>query len=196
MKRYIIIVALIMASLQISAQNHLWKINWDMNAPVGQTGDFISKYSFRGVSFEGNWEVVDHLTLGINFGWGMLYENTGKMSETFANGNVVITGTQKRYNNFVPILFNAKYHFGDWPVTPYIGFGFGPTWSEVLKDIGLYEGYDKNWLFTIAPEVGIYVPFTKSFGLNVSGKYLQGFWKEGQDLQTFTISVGFVFGDL
>ncbi|MDL2312219.1 porin family protein [Bacteroidales bacterium OttesenSCG-928-B11] len=196
MKKYSIILVLAIASLQLNAQERLWKVNWDMNAPVGQTAEFIDNYSFRGFSIEGNWFVVDHLSLGINFSWGLFYENTGKISENIANNNAVVTGTQKRYNNFTPIMFNAKYHFGDWPVRPYIGFGFGPAWNETVKNIGLYQVYNKNWLFAIAPEVGILIPFIDNFGLNLSAKYQQGFWKDGQDLQTFTISVGFVFGDL
>lgn len=194
MKKNIIIVVFAIATFSLQAQvNSIWKINWDMNAPIGQTADFIGKYSCRGMSVDASWFVVDNFALGASFSWGILYEKTDKVT-THPTENVTITGYHQKYNNFVPLLFNAEYYIGKGIARPYVGIGLGASWSETIHNIGLYQIYDKNWMFTLAPEVGVVVRLTGFLQAHVRVRYLQGFWKEGQDLQSFNISVGFAFG--
>lgn len=194
MRKYIIFIAIAVATISLNAQvNSIWKINWDMNAPVGQTADFISNYSCRGMSVDASWFVTDGLALGASFGWGVLYDKTEKIT-THPTENVTITGLHQKYNNFVPLLFNTQYYIGSGVARPYVGLGFGTAWSETIHNVGLYQIHDQNWMFTLAPEVGVVVRLTGFLQAHVSVRYLQGFWQDGPDLQSFRISVGFAFG--
>lgn len=195
MKKYIIIALITAASFTLTAQTNVWKVNWDMNAPVGQSADFINKFSVRGISVDGSWFLNDNVALGGTAGWGLFYEKTDKITEVYGqNGNITVTGKQQKYLNYIPLLFNGEYYFGNaGHVRPYVGVGVGAAWAESVKNVGLYQLYDKNWMFALAPEVGVIIPVANNFNFHVKAKYLQGLWSDGDNLQTFTISVGFAF---
>lgn len=195
MKKSIILATIaIFMSLNVSAQSNVWKINWDMNAPVGKTADFIGNFSVRGISVEASWFLGDNVALGGTLAWGLFYEKTDKITEHYLDRNMTVTGVHQKYNNFTPFLFNGEYYFrNSGQVRPYVGLGVGASWSEAIKNVGLYQLYDKNWMFTLAPEVGLLIPISGNFNAHVKAKYLQGLWSEGTNLQTFTISVGFAF---
>lgn len=195
MKRFFILFFAIVIGQGLWAQSNIWKVSWDMNAPIGQTADFVSNFSFRGVSLDASWFVTENVALGASIGWGLFYEKTEKITETHMDGAVSLTGKRQKYNNFVPLLFNAEYYFlsSTSAVRPFIGLGIGASWSELMCNVGLYQAYEKNWMFTLAPEVGIIIPIVNNFNAFAKVKYLQGFWKDGNDLQSFTISVGFAF---
>lgn len=194
MKKYIVIALIVGASFSLKSQTDVWKINWDMNAPVGQSADFINKFALRGLSVEASWFLNDNFALGGTAGWGLFYEKTEKITEVHGEGNVTVTGRQQKYLNFTPLLFNGEYYFGNsGKVRPYVGVGVGAIWAENVKNVGLYQLYDKNWMFGLAPQVGVIIPVVNNFNFHVKAKYLQGLWSEGDNLQTFTISVGFAF---
>ncbi|MCL2042476.1 MAG: hypothetical protein FWG84_10650 [Bacteroidales bacterium] len=191
MKKVIIILGLLVATSYLSAQTSVWKVNWDMNAPLGQTTDFIGKFSMRGVSVEGSWFLNDNIALGGIFAWGLFYEKTGMITEHAPGYD--ITGHQWRYHNFTPLLFTGEYYFGTaGNIRPYAGLGAGVSFNETAKYIGLHELYSKEWMFTLAPEAGVMIPIANNVNAHVKAKYLHGFGKDA-DLQTFAISVGLAF---
>lgn len=191
MKKIIIILGLIVSNSYLLAQSSVWKVNWDMNAPLGQTADFIEKFSMRGISVEGSWFLNDNIALGGVFAWGLLYEKTKIITEHTSGYD--LTGHQWRYHNFTPLLFNGEYYFGAaGNIRPYAGLGVGVLSSETVKYIGLHELYSKEWMFTLAPEAGIIIPIANNVNANVKAKYLHGFGKE-TNFQTLTISVGLAF---
>ncbi|MDR0364004.1 MAG: porin family protein [Bacteroidales bacterium] len=194
MKKYIVIALIIAASFTVMAQTNVWKVNWDMNAPARQSSDFINKFSVRGVSIDASWFLNDNFALGGTVGWGLFYEKTDKITEVLEGGNITFTGPQQKYLNFIPLLFNGEYYFGSSDhIRPYLGVGLGAAWVENVKNAVLYQIYDKNWMFALAPEVGVIIPLVNNLNFHVKAKCLQGLWSDGDNLQTFTISVGFAF---
>ena len=191
MRKIIIILGLLVSISYVSAQSSIWKVNWDMNAPLGQTAEFTGKFSLRGVSVEGSWFLNDNIALGGAFSWGLFYEKTGMITEHAPGYD--ITGRQWRYHNFTPLLFKGEYYFGKaGKIRPYAGLGAGVVFDEVAKYIGLHELYSKEWMFGIAPEAGVMIPISNNVNAHIKAKYLHGFSNE-TDLQTLTISVGLAF---
>ncbi len=192
----LLIIGLVFSS---NAQSSYWTINWDMSAGMGETGDFVNTFNFRGMSFDGRGFINSNVTIGGFLEWVTLYEKESNLPPyEFGSEDVggSISGTQSRYLNVFPILVTSHYYFDTGSDTkPYVGIGLGGVYVESRLDLGMNYFYEDTFGFAAMPEVGVYVPFGYSgTGLNLAVRYLYG--SAAGDLDTlsmFSFAVGFGF---
>lgn len=189
-----IILALLISSASYSQS--LYSMNYTMSFGSGETGDFISSASFRGFTFEGRGFVSDQFSLGGLFTWSTFYEKLA--GETYTSGYTTITGSQYRYINAYPILFQAHWYTNDDEFEPraYLGGGLGPYKIDQRLNAGVWSIQENNWHFGLSPEVGILYPVSMSTSLNISFRYHYVFKaKDTIDHSWFGLSLGFAWGD-
>lgn len=197
-KLYISFLLLISMPVCLMAQDiqHV-TVQYSMGYGVGNTHDFISRMSFRGVSIDyKNFGVSDKVALGFDLGWNTLYMDRDYASYTSTDGSTTVSGKQYRYLNSFPILLTADYFFqnSDSYVRPFAGLGVGTIHSIKTVDMGLYSFESKDWHFGIKPQAGVWVGFDDATQFTLSAEYLYGFKTKDVDaLQYLTLNVGFVF---
>jgi opacity protein-like surface antigen len=170
--RYILSLILVVSSLQLVSAQGTFGITYNTALPMGETAELASKYSFRGVGFEGRWAVGSSFDLGFNASWNVFYE---AVSGSFTEGNGTLTGTQYRYVNAYPIMFTAYKYFGSSEgIQPYVGLGVGAIKADHRKEMGLWYVDANNWHFGVAPEIGVLIPTMRSIDFLVSVRYNYG----------------------
>lgn len=148
-------------------------LTWGMALPSGDLADYISKFSFRGFTFEGRHFFRENWSVGLSLNYNTFHENT---DELIRLDNRDISGSQFRVVYSLPLLATAHYYIV-WDyyqkVDPYVGLGIGAYRMEKRLDIGVYSDREKNWHFGLAPEFGLAIPFdfTKSVYFNVKYNY-------------------------
>jgi len=195
----IFFACLIVASLFISkislAQENITTISYSMGLGLGKTGDFISKYSWRGFGFEYRHLSQPQVGVGINTGWNTFYR--AMPYGTYDYQTLSATGYQYRYFNSFPILAVIDYYFKpDEPVNPYAGFGLGVQYNLADVDFGVYRFESDAWPFTLSPEVGIMFHPHNGPAFNIGIKYLYGFKTTDLPADSHLLfNVGFAFGE-
>jgi len=189
----IIIALLITASANSQS---LFMMNYSMGFSTGETSDYIGSPSFRGFNIDGRYFINDQFSLGGAFTWQTFYEKLAGASYT--NDNLTITGTQYRYLNAYPILFNAHYYLGYNIMKPrvYMGAGVGPYVMNQRTNVGIFSIENNYWHFGISPEIGLLYPFNENTKLNIGVKYHYVFKaKKTIDYSWFGLNIGFAWGD-
>ncbi len=138
-----------------------WNFTYNMGIPMGDTKDFVSKSSFRGMMIEGRGFVTNNLAVGGAVGWQVFYENNGWVTESISE-TAAIHGYQRKVINAVPLLVTADYYFFPGNLMPYIGLGLGTYYIESRSYLGIYYVQEKAWHFGLAPELGLSIPFGSS----------------------------------
>ncbi len=155
--RYIATLLLLLAvSGQAQGQQSQWYFTYNMAAPTGDTKDFISAYSWRGMGFEGRRMYGRDYSLGLSLSWNVLHEKAFRLSNL---NRADVSGTQLRTVNAFPLFLNANRHFrlaSGWE--PYVGLHAGAAWMEERVDVGLFRDTGQQWHFGLAPAVGIAIP--------------------------------------
>lgn len=192
----IILLSLFMLSITaLSAQNYYFNMNYSTAAPMGETGDYISKYSWRGINIEGQWMVKTNVSAGYNFGWNVFTE---EITGEFTNGTKTLYGTQLRYLNAFPLTAEARYHFGEintGTLTPYIGAGLGTIFTETRTEMGIFLTDTDSWQFALVPAAGVLIPVGYSSMINVGVKYNYAFETDDMMANSFlNVNLGFVWG--
>ena len=170
MKKYILIAALSLTFVLAKAQSYTEVyLNYLPSVPFGETADYTSGISPRGLDFEANRFFGDDLSLGLNVSW-LIYRK--KVSpELIQINDLDVYGTQFRYQNMVPIDLVFKKYFISNSYTPYVGIGAGIQYVERRNDIGVFTLTDDKWLFHVAPEVGVLYDFSGATTMSVKVKY-------------------------
>jgi outer membrane protein len=128
-----------------------------MGLPLGDTKDFTSSFSYRGVVLEGRKAVNEHVTAGLSFGWNV-FDRELDTTTVFAGG-AAIGGNQWRYTNAFPLFANVHYYLGEPnALRPFIGANVGTIYTERRVDVNLYALTDDAWQFAFAPEAGVVFP--------------------------------------
>jgi len=154
MKKYTFIFILCLASLITRGQDEISVvINYMPSLSLGETADFTKNFSPRGVELELDRFIADDLSLGLSVGWNVFREKV--VGESFEYNNYLVTGTQFRYSNIVPLNVKTKKYFSMGNQTPFIGFGLGTSYTRRTNDVGIFSIIDNQWQFHIAPEAGI-----------------------------------------
>jgi opacity protein-like surface antigen len=172
MKKIYLIIILISftATSKIMAQYNMMSIQYSIGYTSGDFNDFISKPSFRGMSFDYHNLVTETIGVGFEIGWNNFYDE--RNYETYTRGSASLTGKQYRYCFAVPILVSANYYLGPGEVVnPYIGFGIGGQYTHNDVDMGLYSARDEAFHFAIKPEIGIILKPGADVGIVISGKF-------------------------
>jgi len=195
MKRiYLALIAIFVMPVTLMAQQSMFNINWDISFPVGETSDYISNTSFRGVSFEGRGFVGDQFSVGGWISWDVFKEK--KSNETYNGDGVSVTGTQVRYLNMMPILLTGHYYLGTLDTaTPYFGLGLGAIRSLQRTEIGLVAFQNDNWHLGLAPEIGIFIPANYNMGFNLAVKYQYAAKSNDSSYSYVSVILGFSFLD-
>ena len=165
-----------------------WAVSYDMAAPLGDTKDFTSSFSFRGVGLEGRYFKSEKTSIGFFAGWNVFSEKT---SGTVQDGNRTTTGTSARTINAVPLYVTADYYWGSrGGARPYLGLGAGVIYNERRNDFGIFTSTSNKWQFAVAPEAGVMFPIGASL-MYIGVRYNYGFKAGDFDaLQYLSINVG------
>jgi hypothetical protein len=172
------------------ADGSAFGLAWGVSLPTGDTGDYVSKVSFRGASVEYRHYYRPDATWGLNVGWNVFNERT---DETLVLGDVAATGRIWRYVNAVPI-------YAQWATTFstdrrasrfFAGLNAGTIWIERRTDMGLWRLDDKTWHPALAPEVGVHLPYDSILGF-VSLRYHYAFKAgDAEAQQWLELRIGF-----
>jgi hypothetical protein len=141
-----------------------------MAIPMGNTKDFIEKFSPRGFGVEAGGWLNDNLSLGLNFSWNGFYQEFDY--DTYEFGTTTLYGRMWRYTNVYPLMGVAKYYLSSSSdLEAYIGAGIGTYIINKRTDFGLYILEDKQWHFALYPEVGIIYWVSEETGLTLNARY-------------------------
>lgn len=168
-KIFAFLIMLTVATTSASAQEYLFGLSYATAAPLGETADFTSPYSWRGIAMEARWFLNDNTSLGFFTAWNVFYEKeTGRYTE----GTRTLSGTQLRYVNAFPILLEGHYHFGsDMGTRPYVSLGLGPYRTRQRTEMGIFAAETNKWQFGLAPGAGILVPVSYGLAVHLGLKY-------------------------
>ncbi len=203
-KHYIAALLILLGTSSVFAQHSgIWHFQYDMGIPMGNTKDFVSKFSARGFALEGQGYVTDNISIGGRFAWDVFYEDKGWTLE-HVNYNLDgenktgsdIYSYQKHYLNTMPLMATVHYTLNSDKVIPYFGLGVGTYYIEQRNQLGIYIFQQNKWHFGLSPEVGVTIPLgqTSNWGLNVNFRYNWAAKTKETDAQSWiNTSVGFSY---
>jgi hypothetical protein len=161
MKYKVLLFAFMFLSISISAQSFLGVLSYSTAMGMGNTGDYVGDYSFKGFQFEGRSFTNRNFTFGGTFGWNIFEQQSSDLIH-LEDGDKVsdISGTQARYINSFPMMVNGHYYFMKRrdPVRPFIGLNIGLYYIMQRFQLGIYQKDIDNWHFGFAPEAGLLIP--------------------------------------
>lgn len=170
MNKYIAILILGLASLIVKAQDEtLIIVNYLPAVSLGETADFANDFSPRGVDFEVNKFIAADMSVGFVVSWNIFREKI--VGESFEYEDMLVTGTQFRYVNTVPLNVNFKKYYLGSESTPYFGVGLGTSYAKQRNEIGVFTLSQEKWLFNVAPEIGLLYDISQSTLLSLKVKY-------------------------
>jgi len=177
---------------EIKAQNSFFSLQYSMGFGMGDTKDFISPASFRGVGLEYRYFPEPAVGVGFETGYNLFYER--KNYATYTQGAESLSGVQYRYIHFVPVLAAVDYYFiPDTKFNPFAGLGLGTLFSEKTIEMGVYNNTTDVWQFSLRPEIGVLFA-APGFDLIVAGKYFTAFKANDNPAQNyFAINLGILF---
>jgi len=169
-----LVIFIVSITSQLNAQTNLSSLQYSMGLATGDLGDFISKYSFRGATYEYRKLKTENIGVGFDIGWNVFYQE--KNNETFISGTESLNGDQFRYSSNTPILFAVNYYTKPSSrINPYFGLGVGTEYSYARVDFGLYTTDVDAWHFALKPEVGVIMQTSPGMGVSISTKYYTAF---------------------
>ena len=168
----IITVSALLISLNSYGQFFYTNVTYNMSVPVGNAADFISKTSFRGLTFNLGRFVTDELAMDLRFSWNTFYEARDIETYVSDDGAEAITGTQFRYINTFPLTAGVRYVMNSSSsFSPYFAAGLGAYKLNERTDMGIYYDESKIWHFGFYPEIGLYYDINYNAALNVYARY-------------------------
>ena len=177
----------------VKAQSGYTSFQYVMGFGVGDLGDFISKASFRGATFDYQKEFSPKTSMGLELSWSTFYE---KMEYgTYTVEPYSLSGIQYRYSNMFPMLATAEYYLiSDAAIKPYINLGIGTMYTIRNTDMGTWTLEEKAWQFALKPEIGLIYDLGGNADLKLEAKYYTGIKTSKLETQSFfAISTGLVF---
>lgn len=174
MKKFVILTILSFAAIIVTAQvETVVKINYMPAIPLGETADFTNNLSARGGDLEVNRFLSEDLSVGLSAGWNVFREKV--KGESFEYGEFLVTGTQFRYTNIVPLNVSVKKYFGSAELSPFLGIGLGTSYAKQTNNAGIFSFVDDQWQFNLAPEGGIQSMVSPDIMLSLKLKYSYSF---------------------
>lgn len=171
MKKQLLIIAILCLLLSTSKgqSNYETIISWLPAVSLGETAGFTNGFSPRGMDIESSKYINKDLTIGFALGWNVFREKAG--DDLLNYDGFVISGTQFRYFNTVPINLKMKKYFGFNKINTFLGLGVGTSYSKARTDIGLFQITEDKWQFNISPEIGSVINVSDSFFFALKVKY-------------------------
>nr|WP_321453225.1 OmpW family outer membrane protein [uncultured Carboxylicivirga sp.] len=189
--KHIITLLFVIMAITVYGQNKS-NLHYSIGIPMGDTKDYISKTSWRGLLFEYERLIQPKIGVGIQVGWNTFYEEMPRATYPIENG--AITSKQYRYLNSIPLQITGKYYFTDdnSPIRPFIGLGAGTNYLEAKNDNGLFSTRDKSWALALTPKAGALIPINYSTSISVSFDYNTTFKTSDVPQQNWLgINIGF-----
>jgi outer membrane protein W len=168
------------------AQKEQWygAFTYSVSIPTGDTKALVEEISWRGIGLDYRYMIDRTYSVGLNFGWNVLYERSTRTTQT---ENGAVTATSDRTLNAFPIMANIHYYFGERKsIRPYVGLNAGGYVMNQRFEIGVYAWEDDSWEWGIAPEAGVVIPVERDFGIMLNGKY--NYALTGEDVFGTTIN--------
>ena len=198
----VLIIALFALTLTSTASDWSTIFSYNVSFGTGNVSDYISRPSWLGFSLDFKAQEKSNLIWGFSFAWNSFYEKTGDIvyfSSDTRDG--AISGTQLRYLNAFPMLVGAGYVFGKYysEIKPFVNLYLGTTYFSRQTDIGIYRFTNYAWGFTVAPELGLKVPTSRTSNFIVSGRWYNtfgandSFFSDETNRGYITINIGFEF---
>jgi len=192
-KIFLIVIFAAFGSMAFAQETSMWSLTYNMSIPMGETADFISKTSFRGIAVEGRQFIDNNFSIGGSVGWNTFYEKKDKLTTEYEN--ITFTGTHYRYLNAFPIYVNAAYYLNEGSyIRPYLAANVGLIVTEYRNDVGLYTIQEKPAKFGFGPEVGVLIETESGTGFTLNCKYNMGTkTSETKAFSSLGINVGFIW---
>jgi outer membrane protein W len=176
----ILALALVFISSGYS-QKQQWygAFTYSVSIPAGDTKERIDEISWRGIGLDYRYMMNPNITVGLYFGWNVLYERKQEANELETDPPGAIYGTQDNTINSFPIMASVHYYLGERKsIRPYIGLNAGGFIMLQEYAIGIFLWQNDQWQWGIAPEAGVVIPVERDFGVIVNGKYNMAFTGE------------------
>jgi opacity protein-like surface antigen len=192
----ILIVFFLAATTQTAFSQSTFSLQYAINFPLGNTGDYIGEPSFRGISLDYRYHVSPMIAVGIGTGWYTFYEKQDYGTYTSSDEALSVSGVQYRYINSMPLLFTGDYYFSpEEKFSPFVGLGIGVTYNEVNTEMGQFYVDTDTWQFSLAPEVGARIGTASSVWGVISARYNNCFETSELEAQSYlTLNIGVMFG--
>ena len=191
MKKYIISLSVLFLSLNINAQEVIWKMTYDVGVPFSSTKEFANQVSWRGLSLDFDRFVGDNLAVGMGFSWSTFVEK--ESDSYYQRDNILLHGTQVRYINNIPLTVRLSWYQPLDMMELFGSFGIGTAWQETRREIGTFAFTGNYWQFALTPEVGMIFPMGQSY-FTAKVRYVQAFeTADAPDLSYLSIGLGFAW---
>lgn len=156
-----------MSSAEVRAQDWWWQFSYNMGTTSGDTKDYLSQFSFRGVGFQGRKFMTfdNQWSVGFDVSWQVFNDKNSGTTVVNEGLRTAISGTAYKYINAFPFLANAHYYFGRerrGTTTGFVGANMGVYYIERRTEAGLYALTSDNWHFGLAPEIGVALPMGRA----------------------------------
>src|SRR5688572_11241373 len=113
------------------AQKNSVAMQYTISFPLGNTKDFVTRTSFRGLTLDYRYLLNQNWRLGGSIGWYTFFNETDVLTYTTSEGQSSLTGKQFRYVNSMPLLAFADYYFHSAQrITPFAGLGIGTIYNR------------------------------------------------------------------
>jgi len=174
MKKIKILIAI--ASLLITAnsfgQGFYTNVSYDMAIPLGNTSDFISKASFRGMTFGLGQHITENIAIDVRVSWATFYKENDFETYTSEDGSTAITGKAYRYINSIPLTAGGRYVINTSnTLSPYFAAGLGAYSINERTDMGIWTKEVHKWHFGFYPEVGLYYNIGYNIDIHAFARY-------------------------
>jgi len=155
------------------AEDWFWGLTYETAVPTGDVKEFCDDgWSWRGIGFEGRTWLNRNVSAGFATSWNVFHVETDWVTQS--EPGLDVTSKQFRDVNSVPLYVNSHYYMGDpYETRFYLGLNAGAMYSERRADVGSYTFKEDNWMFSVAPEIGVQLPYTSFLG------YLSVRWNYG-----------------
>lgn len=190
----ILILLLSLYSISFS-QSRISMVNWDISIPQGELKEFLvnENISLGGVSIDIRGYVSDNVTVGGFLGWDFFNGDSNEMfTVETETSQTDISGLQRFYVNYLPIMVNTHYYLEAGETKYYAGTGLGAVRTIKRTSIGTFNINDNHWHFGVTPEVGVLLPLGLTTSMNLAVKYPVAFkTSESIAFSYLSFNVGF-----
>jgi outer membrane protein W len=199
MKQKITVLFFLLLSVNLFAQDLLTGLTYSISVPTGETSDFISKTSFKGLSIDLRKFISHDVSIGFLAGWSAFEENTNQIIPTSIGD---VSGEQDRLINAFPVMITTHYYFGEGTqFRPFVGIGVGAYYFYHQLEQAQEDLESFKWHLGVAPEAG-FVYLLESVYAFVNVRYNYAFNAQNDitnksTSQSFlTFNIGFAFTPL
>ena len=172
MKKLQILLFACLLSSGVFAQDNFFGITYNTAMPLGESADFIDKYSWGAMGLEWKKMTTENVAVGLNLSWQIFSQKIDHGTIEIPESNLALSGSQLRYLNYFPFTVTGSYHINpQGKVIPFVGAGAGLYRVLQRFDISGFAYNQDTWNFGFYPEVGILVPTGGSADFFVNSKY-------------------------